>query len=85
MTSVAVTLARWAEGLEPAPGDLELADRALRLAVTRRGWRTAELRAAPRRPQLGQMERLIPFADAEVGQDLRALSLDGLKRARRQS
>ena len=36
MTSVAVTLARWAEQLEPEPGDLELADRSLRdtLAVT---------------------------------------------------
>ncbi len=29
MTSVAVTLARWAERLEPEPGDLELADRSL--------------------------------------------------------
>jgi 2-methylcitrate dehydratase PrpD len=29
MTSVAVTLARWAEQLEPEPGDLELADRSL--------------------------------------------------------
>jgi len=29
MTSVAVTLARWAERLEPGPGDLELADRSL--------------------------------------------------------
>ena len=36
MTSVAVTLARWAERLEPEPGDLELADRSLRdtVAVT---------------------------------------------------
>jgi 2-methylcitrate dehydratase PrpD len=35
-TSVAVTLARWAERLEPEPGDLELADRSLRdtVAVT---------------------------------------------------
>ncbi|MGH3232343.1 MAG: MmgE/PrpD family protein [Streptosporangiaceae bacterium] len=29
LTSVAVTLARWAERLEPEPGDLELADRSL--------------------------------------------------------
>ena len=29
LTSVAVTLARWAERLEPAPGDLELAGRSL--------------------------------------------------------
>ena len=29
MTSVAVALARWAERLEPEPGDLELADRSL--------------------------------------------------------
>ncbi len=36
MTSVAVTLARWAGRLEPEPGDLELADRSLRdtVAVT---------------------------------------------------
>src|SRR5271166_7103270 len=36
MTSVAVTLARWAERLEPDSGDLELADRSLRdtVAVT---------------------------------------------------
>jgi hypothetical protein len=36
MTSVAVALARWAERLEPEPGDLELADRSLRdtVAVT---------------------------------------------------
>ena len=36
MTSVAVTLARWAAQLEPEPGDLELADRSLRdtVAVT---------------------------------------------------
>ncbi len=36
MTSVAVTLARWAARLEPAPDDLELADRSLRdtVAVT---------------------------------------------------
>ena len=36
MTSVAVTLARWAEQLEPEPDDLELADRSLRdtVAVT---------------------------------------------------
>ncbi len=36
MASVAVTLARWAERLEPEPGDLELADRSLRdtVAVT---------------------------------------------------
>ena len=36
MTSVAVTLARWAEQLEPEPGDLELAERSLRdtVAVT---------------------------------------------------
>ena len=36
MTSVAVTLARWAERLEPEPGDLELADRSLldTMAVT---------------------------------------------------
>ena len=36
MTSVAMTLARWAARLEPEPGDLELADRSLRdtVAVT---------------------------------------------------
>ncbi len=36
MTSAAVTLARWAERLEPEPDDLELADRSLRdtVAVT---------------------------------------------------
>jgi hypothetical protein len=36
MTSVAVTLARWADQLEPEPDDLELADRSLRdtVAVT---------------------------------------------------
>jgi len=36
MTSVALTLARWAARLEPAPDDLELADRSLRdtVAVT---------------------------------------------------
>ncbi len=33
MTSVAVTLARWAERLEPEPDDLELADRSLRDTV----------------------------------------------------
>ena len=33
MTSVAVTLAGWAEQLEPEPGDLELADRSLRDTV----------------------------------------------------
>ena len=42
-----------------------------------------ELRAAWSRPQLDQMERLMPIAEA--GQDLRALSLDGLKRARIES
>ncbi len=39
--------------------------------------------AAGSRPQPDWMERLIPVAEA--GQDLRALSLDGLKRARRES
>ena len=29
VTSAAVALARWAEGFEPEPGDLELADRSL--------------------------------------------------------
>ena len=39
MTSVAVTLARWAEQVEPEPGDLELAGRSLRdtVAVTLAG------------------------------------------------
>ncbi len=49
MTSVAVTLARWAEQLEPEPGDLELAGRSLRdtLAVTlaARGHRVTRLAA----------------------------------------
>ncbi len=49
MTSVAVTLARWAERLEPEPGDLELADRSLRdtVAVTlaARGHRVTRLAA----------------------------------------
>ena len=41
------------------------------------------LRAAWSRPQRDQMERLMPVAEA--GQDLRALSLDGLKRSRIES
>ena len=37
----------------------------------------AELRAAWSRPQLDQIERLMPVADAEAGQDLRTFFLDG--------
>jgi 2-methylcitrate dehydratase PrpD len=49
MTSVAVTLAEWAAGLEPGPGDLELAGRSLRdttaVALAARDHRVTRLAA----------------------------------------
>jgi len=51
MTSVAVTLAEWAAGLDPDPSDLDLAHRSLldTVAVTlaARGHRVTRLAAAP--------------------------------------
>ena len=59
LTSVAVTLARWAERVAPEPGDLELADRSLldTVAVTlaARDHRVTRLAAGlPERRALGR-------------------------------